>query len=229
MLVFDSKFTTYANLNLLNKDNIYFLTLRRRGQKIVSRALNLPADSWQKIKIDAPKRKHQNIRVAEERCTIKDYEGEVRQIIIRDHGRKSPAFLITNDLESPLSTLVKKYSRRWLVEQEIAEQIAFFSLNNPSSSIVVKVDFDLTLSLLVHNLFRQAAHDLPGFETCTVATLSRHFFQNGAEVVIQGNAITVRLKKKTHLPILFELPWMSKPTWIPWLRAWINFEMASFS
>ena len=28
---------------------------------------------------------------------------------------------------------VIKYARRWLVEKEIAEQIAFFHLNNPSS------------------------------------------------------------------------------------------------
>lgn len=229
MLVFDSKFTTYANLNLLNKDDIGFLTLRRRGQKIVDKALQLPLDSWKKVCINVPKRKHQKIRVFEERCTLNGYEGEVRQIIIRDNGRKSPAFLITNDFDSPLSVLIKKYSRRWLVEQEIAEQIAFFSLNSPSSSIVIKVDFDLTLSLLVHNLYKKIASKLTGFETCTVSTLNRHFFQNGADIEIEDGVITVRLKKKTHLPILFELPWLSQSTWVPWLGAHIRFEPASFS
>lgn len=58
---------------------------------------------------------------------------------------------------------MKKYARRWLVEQEIAEQVAFFNLNNPSSSIVVKVDFDLSIPLLAHNLYRLLAKELPGF------------------------------------------------------------------
>ncbi len=44
-------------------------------------------------------------------------------------------------VDADAGKLVKKYAGRWLVEQEIAEHVAFFNLNNPSSSIVVKVDF----------------------------------------------------------------------------------------
>ena len=82
---------------------------------------------------------------------------------------------------------------------------------------------------MVHNLYKKIASKLTGFETCTVSTLNRHFFQNGADIEIEDGVITVRLKKKTHLPILFELPWLSQSTWIPWLGAHIRFEPASFS
>ena len=88
----------------------------------------------------------------ESSISLRNYEGKLRQIIVTDHGRDKPAFLITNDFDMSLQNVIRKYSRRWLVEQEIAEQIAFFHLNVPGSSIVVKVDFDLTMSLLAHNL-----------------------------------------------------------------------------
>ena len=88
--------------------------------------------------------------------------------------------------------MIKKYARRWLVEQEIAEQIDFFHLNSPSSSIVVKVDFDLTLSLFAHNLFRRLTRHLPGFEHCTVATIARDVLQNGASVCVKRRGRGVR-------------------------------------
>ena len=60
---------------------------------------------------------------------IRDYDKELRKIIITDYGREKPAFLISNDLDSDVKQLVKKYARRWLVEREIAEQIVFFHRN----------------------------------------------------------------------------------------------------
>jgi hypothetical protein len=105
----------------------------------------------------------------------------------------------------------------------------FFQLNHPSSSIVVKVDFDLTLSLLAHNLYRRLAQHLPGFEQCTADTINRKFLQNGATVSIEGNTATVHLKKKTHLPILFELPWMKQTTSLSWMNLNIRFTAGTTS
>jgi len=183
----------------------------------------IPEDNWQKIKVERSKGKYQMIRVHERRTHLRHYEGEVREIIITNHGRIKPTFLITNDFDSSLRTLIKKYSRRWLVEQEIAEQIAHFNLNNPSSSIVVKVDFDLTLSLLAHNLYVYMAKHLTGFEKCTAQTLHRKFLDNGASVSVQGDTVTVQLKKKTHMPILFQLPWINDVIHISWLGLKVKF------
>lgn len=132
--------------------------------------------------------------------------------------------MITNDFNMDLRDIVKKYARRWLVEQEIAEQIAFFHLNHPSSSIVVKVDFDLTISLLTHNLYRILTKNLDGFEQCNVPTIYRNFLENGALVKVADDNVTVYLKKKTHLPILFELPWFKKKTKLSWLDVAIKFQ-----
>jgi hypothetical protein len=225
LLIFDSKFTTYQNLDKLNKsqEKIKFLTLRRRGKKLLEQAENIPQTQWQKVRVERAKGKFQNVRLHDGLCKLRHYEGEVRQVILTDHGRAKPSFLITNDLEMDIRQIVHKYARRWLVEQEIAEQIVFFNLNNPSSSIVVKVDFDLTVSLLAHNLYHMLANDLPGFEQCTVSTIHRKCLENGARITLSGNDVKVYLKKKTHLPILFELPWMKQVTKLSWMNLYIRF------
>jgi len=231
MLIFDSKFTTYNNLNKLNqsKEQIKFLTIRRRSKNLIKRIEKLPVEEWEKISVERSRGKYQKIRVHDGKCVLRHYEGEVRQVILTDHGRRKPTFLITNDFDIDVRDVVKKYARRWLVEQEIAEQIVFFNLNNPSSSIVVKVDFDLTLSLLAHNLYRILASHLPGFEHCTVETINRKFLETGARIKIKGKEITVNLKKKTHLPILFEVPWMHQTNQLSWIGVKIRYIQGTAS
>ncbi len=227
LLIFDSKFTTYQQLNKINlsPEKIKFLTLRRRGKKQIERAEAIPDDQWQRVNLPRAKGKYQRVRVHDGRCQLRHYDGDVREVILTDHGREKPTFLVTNDFDMEVRDIVHKYARRWLVEQEIAEQIMFFQLNHPASSIVVKVDFDLTLSLLAHNLHRVLAQQLPDFEHCTVDTIYRKFMENGARVSIEGNTVTVYLKKKTHLPILFELPWMKQTTKLSWMK--LNIQYAS--
>jgi len=229
MLIFDSKFTTYRHLDQLNQsqEKIKFLTLRRRGKKLLERIDKISPEKWQIIHLE--NRKHEYLKVYEEYRPLRNYSGKVRQIIITDNGRPKPSILITNDFELSLKVLIQKYARRWLVEKEIAEQIKFFHLNNPSSSIVVKVDFDVTLSLLTHNLYRYLTSKLHGFEKCTVPTIYRSFLENGAEIKIKDRHITVALKKKTHLPLLFQLPWLNEKTTLSWMDATIEFIPANVS
>jgi hypothetical protein len=84
-----------------------------------------------------------NFRVRECRSQETGKPKSIREIIITGHGKSKPALIITNDFEMPLEKVVRKYCRRWLVEKDIAEQIDFFHLNRVSSSMVIKVDFDL--------------------------------------------------------------------------------------
>jgi hypothetical protein len=126
----------------------------------LSQAEKIPADQWRNIRAELGKGKFQTLRVNDGVCQLRHYEGEVRQIIITEHGYMKPAFLVTNDTAMDVALLVKKYARRWLVEQEIAGQIVFFHLNQPSSPVVAKVDSGLTLSLLAHNLCRVLSKNL---------------------------------------------------------------------
>ena len=200
-LVFDSKFTTYENLAKLGK-HVKFLTIRRRGKKIVNELNAKPASSWRKIRVAMANDKGRNLKVIDEKIFLKDYGGEIRQVAIMGHGKIKPALLITNDFTQSCDKLIRKYARRWLVEKSISEQIEFFHLNRVSSSMVIKVDFDLTMSILAHNILRLFAMELPGYSHEADYTLYNKFMAMSGSVKIDTDKVSVLLKKKRHLPML---------------------------
>ncbi|MDY6856121.1 MAG: hypothetical protein SWO11_15730 [Thermodesulfobacteriota bacterium] len=57
-LVFDSKLTSYENLNEINKMTIHFITLRRGGKKLIEAVNRIPANRWKQVHLDIPKRKY---------------------------------------------------------------------------------------------------------------------------------------------------------------------------
>jgi len=217
-LVFDSKFTTYQNLAKLNENGVKFLTIRRRGKSIVSKLDELPTTSWKKIRVPTGEGKTRSLKVCEQFFKLDGYGKEVRQVAITGHGKIKPALIITNDFDLKLELIVRKYARRWLVEKAISEQTHFFHLNRVSSSMVIKVDFDLTMTILAHNLYRLFALELTGYEHNTAQTLYDNFIHNAGRVKLDSEKIVVRLKKKRNLPALLtrmkpfqnqEIPWLA--------------------
>ncbi len=204
-LVFDSRFTAYENLGRLDPD-IKFITIRRRGKNIVKKLDELPASAWTKIRIPMANGKGRTLRVNDSRFKLKGYgKGhgkEIRQIAITGHGKIKPALIITNDFERCRDLIVHAYARRWLVEKEISEQIEFFHFNRLSSSVVIKVDFDFTMSILAHNVLRLFALDLPGYSHSTSITLYNKFLRNSGTVDITSQDVMVKLRKKRMLPVL---------------------------
>ncbi|MCP4551314.1 MAG: transposase [Bacteroidetes bacterium] len=200
-LVFDSKFTTYENLSKLPGD-IKFITIRRRGKNIVKKLNEKPGSAWKKIRVPAADGKGRTLKIVDEEVYLKDYGGKLRQIAITGHGRIKPALVLTNDFDLSCEDVIRKYARRWLVEKSISEQIEFFHLNKVSSSIVIKVDFDFTMTILSHNLLRLLAMDLPGFSHMADMTLYNKFLSMGGRVEITASKVIVKLKKKRNLPVL---------------------------
>ena len=225
-LIFDSKFTTYENLSKLNHDGIKFITLRRRGKHLVQQATALPKTNWKTVCLDSPSRKYRHLKVHESQVKLHGYDGTVRQLIITNQGRQEPAFLITNDFRLTQKLLVTKYARRWLVEQSLSEQMHFFHLNLLSSSIVIKVDLDFTMTIVAHTLYRLMANTLPGFEQAASKTIFRHFIETSADIDIDYPTIHINLLKKAHYPILFEQALFQQSHTASWLdNAVITFSM----
>jgi len=196
-LVFDCKFTTYENLDKLNAKGIKFITIRRRSKTLVEHINAIEDSKWKKIVVEKDNGKHRTVTVCEEELdTIKGYNGKLRHVYIKDNGREQPAVLITNDFLIPLQNLVRKYSRRWLVETEISEHIEFFHLNRNSSGIVVKVDFDLTMTLLAHNLYKLFCREFEGYSHCEAETIFDKFISAPGQIFIENGSISVKLKKK---------------------------------
>jgi hypothetical protein len=231
-LIFDSKFTTYSHLNRLNKDGIKFLTLRRRSPKMITAIEATPKTQWQHIQLGKNiRRKYRNLLVLESDIKLKNYDGSLRQIVVKNNGRKQPAFIVTNDFDISIKQTVLKYARRWLVEQAISEQVEFYHLNRLNSSIVVKVDFDLTMSVFADTVYKLFSQQIPGFENCKSETIYRSFIKNYTQfniTVEPEKIIKITLNKKVHLPLLYETEWFNKLTPIEWLDNYkIKFEIGS--
>lgn len=229
-LVFDSKFTSYENLNKLNKQDIKFLTIRRRGKNLVDRLNSLPASQWKTIRVEASAHKKRALKVLDEKAALPGYEGIVRQVNITGNGKIKPAIIISNDMDLPVEQIVRKYARRWLVEKAISEQIEFFHLNKVSSSMVIKVDFDLTMSIVTHNLYRLFARDMDRYAHRSDQRIYQEFIKNAADIKIQGDTIVVQLKKKRSLPLVIEKLEQFNELKYPWMgNKKIRFEGASYS
>jgi len=212
-LVFDSRFTTYPKLSALNRAHVRFITLRRRGNSLLQRVDQL--DGWTRIHIPHEKRKFPNPEVHESTITLPHYEGAVRQVIVRGNGHEKPAFLITNDFESPVERLVGNYARRWRVENGIAEAVKFFHLNALSSPILTKVHFDVALTMIADTLYTMLARRLRGFEECDAPKLFRHFVDGKGRIEIRGSRVEVTYPRRAHNPILRHVEWGNLPTRIP--------------
>jgi hypothetical protein len=215
-LVFDSKFTSYAKLSELNSvHKVKFITLRRRGGAMVENLDEIA--EWKKIHIPHEKRKYPDPRVHESFIGLRNYKGDVRQVIVRDNGREKPTFLITNDFEMPLELLVGNYARRWRVENGIAEAVKFFHLNALSSPIVTKVHFDIALTMVADTLYTMLAKKLRGFEDCDAPKLYRHFVHGKGNILVDGRTVNVIYPKRAHNPILRQAPWDNLPMRLPGL------------
>ena len=216
-IVFDSKLTPYENLKKTDERGIKFVTIRRRGKNIVNALDKLPPGSWKKLRVMNADGKGRSLKVYEEKVVIKDYGKPLRQIAVTGHGKIKPALIITNDDDITVENVIRKYSRRWLVEKCISEQIEFFHLNRVSSSMVIKVDFDLTMTVLAHNLYRLFALNIPGYSHNTSLSLFEKFFYNSGEVEITHDRIIVKMKKKRNLPALLTEMENFKNIPIPWM------------
>ena len=164
------------------------------------------------------------MKVCDQNITLPGYKNEktdkpkiIRQIIITGHGKTKPAIILTNEFDLSLEAIVRKYSRRWIVEKGISEQIEFFQLNRVSSSMVIKVDFDMVMTILAHNLYRLLAMEFDRYEKMTAEGFYKKFIANSGDIEIEDTKIRIDLKKKRELPQLLEFIKKSNDMKYPWL------------
>ena len=214
-LIFDSKVTTYKNLNELNKLGIKFITLGRRGSDFAKKMENI--SSWTKVKLDNVKRKYNELECFERKGKIKDYQGEIREIYVKGNGRELPMRLFTNDMESSLKQIITFYSHRWRIENNIAENVDFFNLNSLQSPVIVQVNFDIAMTLIANSLYKILARKIRWFEDATPKTISRKFVNIETQINITDTELIIEYKKNTYNPMIKD--WIMKldDTKITWL------------
>ena len=110
-LIFDSKLTTYAKLNELNRMGIQFITLRRRSKGLMKEIDRTPSSAWRRIELKGVSREYNHPRILDRRTTLTDYDGPVRQVIVTDLGHEEPTILLTNQLTPTAARLVGRYAQ----------------------------------------------------------------------------------------------------------------------
>jgi hypothetical protein len=217
-LIFDSKLTTYENLDQLNRKQIDFITLRRRSQKLVEGLYQKPASAWRRIELKGVSRIYRTPRVLDQRIQLTGYQGPIRQLSILDLGHEEPTLLLTNQLHRSPATLIKRYARRMLIENAIEEAIEFFHIDALSSAVAMKVDCDLQLTLMASSLYRLLGHQIGnGYATAKAAHIFRDFIDATANVTITSGEIVVRFQKRAHNPLLRAVGLGDVDVRIPWL------------
>src|SRR5260370_2220006 len=79
---------------------IPFMTLRRRSPAILREVANTPRSAWRTVHLDVPHRMYQTPKVVDQKVSLRDYEGPLRQMLITNLGHEDPTVLLTNDLRT---------------------------------------------------------------------------------------------------------------------------------
>lgn len=217
-LVFDCKFTKYEILDELETDDIKFITLRKRNQTLIEKTRKIAKGEWKKIRLSIPKRKYCNLSVHESEITLKGVKKKLRQIIVTDHGRENPTYVITNNKELPLAMIMEVYAKRWHIENKLAELVSFFNLNALSSPLMIRIHFDILWTIIADTLYHRFAHDLKRFEDNLAPTIFKKFINMPGRVVFDGNKFVIKIRKRAHTPILKGIDKLQKPFSVPWLN-----------
>lgn len=216
-LVFDCKFTKYEVLDALDNDDVRFITLRKRTQKLIDEILSIEDENWTKVKLDIPKRKYKKVLVYEQNVKLSNCKNEFRQIAIKDHGREKPTFIISNDKDISMKSILEVYAKRWRVENKLAELVAFFNLNALSSPLMIRIHFDMLWTMVADTLYHIFAQDLRRFENNLSPTIFKKFINIPGKVIYDGNKFLIKIRKRAHTPILTGVEKLQNPIAVPWL------------
>jgi hypothetical protein len=217
-LVFDSQLTTYEKLSELNREGIFFITLRRRSRQMLRQIYSQPDSAWRRITLPALTRVYRNPKVLEERVTLSGYAGELRQLTVMDLGHEEPTILLTNHRKLGPVELVTRYAQRMLIENGISEAVQFFHIDALSSMVGMKVDFDMQLTLTASSLYRMMAQRIGReYSHSQAKTVFRNLLDLSGKVEIAKTSVVVTLDKRAHNPFLVASGLTDRPTPMPWL------------
>ena len=216
-LIFDSKLTTYANLNALNRRGIGFITLRRRSQKLLDQIDQLPESAWRRIELEKVTRAYRTPRIIDQRIGLDDYDGPVRQIVITDLGHEEPTLLLSNQLRRGAADLIEHYAKRMLIENSISDGVVFFHIDALSSAVALKVNCDLQLTLMGSSLYRMLGARVGGlYATAESRHLFRDFVEASARVSLTDKGVRVQFGKRAHNPLLLNAGFAKTDVAVPW-------------
>jgi transposase len=217
-LVFDCKLTSYDVLDDLNREGIKFITLRKRSKNLLDSVNKISENEWKQMHVPIPKRKHKKCKVYESTVILKKDFLPLRQIIVKDHGRAEPTFIITDDYKLAIKDILIIYAKRWRIENKLAELAAFFNLNALSSPLMIRIHFDLLWTVIADTLYHRFSQELPRFEHERASTIFNRFIDMPGKISYDGNEFVVKIRKRAHTPILMGIHSFTEGVCVPWLN-----------
>ena len=215
-LVFDSKLTTQANLARLDRMQIDFITLRRRSPQLLREVYGLPRSAWRTVELDVPTRQYQTPRVFEQPVQVAGRT--FRQLFVLDLGHDKPTILLTNQTGSA-PKLITRYAHRMLIENSLSDAVRFFHMDALSSTVGLKVDFDMALLVIASGLYRLLARRMRGYGQAQARKIFQDLLDLPAEVEISDKEVRVLFHRRAHLPIVLASGLCNRSVPIPW---WAN-------
>jgi hypothetical protein len=213
-VVFDSRLTTYAHLARLDEMGVTFITLRRRSPALLADVDGLAPSAWRRVTLDVPGRKYKTPRVFEQPVVLSG--ARFRQLYVRDLGHEDATILLTNDPHATATKLITRYAQRMLIENALSDAVRFFHMDALSSSVGLKVDFDMALLVIASGLYRLVAKRMRGYADAQARNIFRDLIDMPADVRISESEVHVHFHRRAHLPIIRASGILDTATKVPW-------------
>jgi len=205
--------TTYDGLDRLDAAGITFITLRRRSPRLLTEIDRLPGSAWRIVNLDISPRKYRTPRVYEQKVCPRKHM--FRQFFIKDLGHEEPTILLTNDASSARN-VIARYAKRMLIENALADAVRFFHIDALSSSVSLKIDFDMALLVVGSGLYRMMARRMRGYNDAQARQIFRDLIDMPADIAVTDREVRVRFHRRAHLPIVLASELTDKPVPVPW-------------
>lgn len=216
-LYFDSKFTTYPVLRKIHDQGVHFITIRRRGPKLIQKLLKRPDAHWRRATIDTPQRRHQHIRYLDDHVRLGGYGGDCRQVAA-DLGRSAPALFLTDHDLIPAKEVITRYLDRNTIENELGINVNFFHLDCLSSEVRLHAQTDVVLTVIANGCYRWLSQKLKGCQTMEPKQLYRKFVETGGHITVRQDEFVVSFERRSHNPALAQAQLDNNARPIPWLQ-----------
>ena len=111
-----------------------------------------------------------------------------------------------------------------LIENALGDAVHFFHIDALSSSVGLKVDFDMALLVIASGLYRMIGKRMRDYDDAQARQIFRDLIDMSADVAITDREVTVRFHRRAHLPIVLASDLCKRATPVPW---WIGITLST--
>jgi len=94
---------------------------------------------------------------------------------------------------------------------------AFYDLNALSSPIMVRINFDILWTFIADTMYHRFAKNLRRFENNIAPIIFSKFINMPGKIIYDGNNFTIKIRKRSHTPVLKNIKNLTQTFRIPWV------------